>query len=190
MIKKYKQKVESRGTLFVKFIKMNFSRQNSLRGFREDSKKSFFKKKELNIENEQEFPFIHKEDKSKPEENMEEHQMNYKEASLIKKQSVQEEDIEPGWIYLHADMLKNPKNKIQKNQRNSESDEELNDEEFKKKANRVFSTMVNRWEKYKRRHKEFYGETHRSELDYVCESQGEESSDEEENEDNDEYLSS
>jgi len=92
-------------------------------------------------------------------------------------------------------MLKNPKNKQKnskpKNQkRNSESDEELNEEEFKKKANRVFSIMINRWDKYKRRHREFYGETHRNEvIDYVCESQGEESSDDEENED-DEYLSS
>jgi len=171
-----------------------------LRGFREDSKKPFFKKKELNIENEQEFPVLKKEDPSKPEENIEENieeqnQMNYKEASLIKKQLAQEESVEPGWTYLHADMLKNPKNKQKnskpKNQkRNSESDEELNEEEFKKKANRVFSIMINRWDKYKRRHREFYGETHRNEvIDYVCESQGEESSDDEENED-DEYLSS
>lgn len=175
---------------------MNFSRQNSLRGFRQDAKESFFKKKELNIENEQEFPFIHKEEQSRPEENIEEqNQMNYKEASLTKKQLVQEEVVEPGWTYLHADMLKNPKKnqKIQKikiQKRNPESEDELNEEEFKKKANRVFSTMINRWDKYKRRHKEFYGETHRNELDYVCESQGEESSDDEENEDNDEYLSS
>jgi hypothetical protein len=169
---------------------MNFSRQNSLSGFR-DAKKSFFKKKELNIENEQEFPLLKREQLFKPEENME-HQMNYKEASLVKKQLIQEEDAEPGWTYLHADMLKTPKNiqKMQKTQKKSESDEELNEEEFKKKANRVFSIMINRWEKYKRRHKEFYGETHRNEVDYVCESQGEESSEDEENEDNDEYLSS
>jgi hypothetical protein len=185
---------------------MNFSRQNSLRGFREDTKKPFFKKKELNIENEQEFPFIHKEESSKPQEHIEEHieenieeqnQMNYKEASLTKKQLIQEDLVEPGWTYLHADMLKNLKNKQKnskpKNQkRNSESDEELNDEEFKKKANRVFSVMINRWDKYKRRNREFYGETHRNEvIEYLCQdSEGEESSDDEENEDNDEYLSS
>lgn len=176
---------------------MNFSRQNSLRGFREDTKKSFFKKKELNIENEQEFPFIHKEESSKPEVNIEENieeqnQMNYKEASLTKKQLVQEEDIEPGWTYLHADMLKNPKKNQKIQKRNPESEDELNEEEFKKKANRVFSTMINRWDKYKRRHKEFYGETHRNEvIEYLWQdSEGEESSDDEENEDNDEYLSS
>ena len=152
-----------------------------------------FKKKELNVENKLEFPSLIQEEQEKTREkteksieNPKENQLNYKDASLTKKEEVTEETLEPGWICLHPGNMKEIKKySISRRHTDEEYDEykESNKQKFKKDASRVFSKMIKRWDNYKRKNREVYGEKIEVECDsFDSQDEEENSSEETENE--------
>ena len=157
-------------------------------------KNSTFKKKELNIENKLEFPSLIQEEPKKTTEksieksieNPKENQLNYKDASLSKKEEVTEETLEPGWICLRpGNMQEIKKYSISRRHTDEEYDEykESNKQKFKKDASRVFSKMIKRWDNYKRKNREVYGEKIEVECDsFDSQDEEENSSEETENE--------
>ena len=160
-------------------------------------KNSTFKKKELNIENKLEFPsLIQEEPKKTTEKTTEktrekttektENQLNYKDASLTKKEEVTEETLEPGWIWLHPGNTQEIKKySISQRHTDEEYDEykDSNKQKFKKDASRVFSKMIKRWDNYKRKNREVYGEKIEVECDsFDSQDEEENSSEETENE--------
>jgi len=157
-------------------------------------KNSTFKKKELNIENKLEFPSLIQEEQEKTtenptektKENPKENQLNYKDASLTKKEEVTEETLEPGWIWLHPGNIQEIK-KYSTSRRHTDEEydeyKESNKQKFKKDASRVFSKMIKRWDNYKRKSREFYGEKNEVEYDsFDSQDEEENSSEETENE--------
>jgi hypothetical protein len=151
-------------------------------------KNSTFKKKELNIENKLEFPSLIQEEQEKTTEKTEksENQLNYKDASLTKKEEVTEETLEPGWIWLHPGNIQEIKKySISRRHTDEEYDEykDSNKQKFKKEASRVFSKMIKRWDNYKRKNREVYGEKNEVEYDsFDSQDEEENSSEETENE--------
>jgi hypothetical protein len=151
-----------------------------------------FKKKELNVENKLEFPSLIQEEQEKTRENPREktekteNQLNYKDASLTKKEQVTEETLEPGWIWLHPGNMKEIKKySISRRHTDEEYDEykDSNKQKFKKDASRVFSKMIKRWDNYKRKNREVYGEKNEVEYDsFDSQDEEENSSEETENE--------
>ena len=158
---------------------MNLSREKTIK------KPSFiFKTKELKLENNEEFPSLIQKTLHKNQEKND--SMNYINASLTKNEIVVEETLEPGWIQLHPGNI----HTLKKNGLERTEDDELTTKEFKKKANIVFSKMVKRWETYKRRNREFYGDMYKNDFsdDELVNSEDNESSSSEDENEND-YLS-
>ena len=150
-----------------------------------------FKKKELNIENTLEFPSLiqdgtknqKEKDESTEKNEPTENHLNYKDASLTKKEEVTEETLEPGWICLHPGNIQEIKKYRTIQTRQDDEDKDFNDQEFKKQASRVFSKMIKRWDNHKRKNRDFYGEKNEVEYDsFDSQDEEENSSEETENE--------